>query len=133
VARKARTRTSLGALKRFADRVDGTWQIKPEPPLIVRYPRDEEVAEGLRQIFAAYAASLQADRRELLARYRFVDFARKVVGVGSVGTEAFMFLLMGDTDDDPLFLQLKEADRSVIEPYTARSRFRNQGARVVTG
>jgi uncharacterized protein (DUF2252 family) len=130
---KARTRTNLGALARFAEQVDGTWRIKPEPPLIVRYPQSDEVAERLAQGFAAYRASLQADRRALLARYRFVDFARKVVGVGSVGTEAFMFLLMGDRDDDPLFLQLKEADRSVLEPYTAASRFRNQGARVVTG
>ena len=70
---------------------------------------------------------MQAHQRELLSRYRFVDFARKVVGVGSVGTETFMLLLMGDREDDPLFLQLKEADRSVLEPFTARSRFRPPG------
>jgi uncharacterized protein (DUF2252 family) len=130
---KARARTNLGALSRFAEQVDGTWRIKLEPPLIVRHSEAEHPAAQLAEIYAQYSASLRADQRELLSRYRFVDFARKVVGVGSVGTETFMFLLMGDKDDDPLFLQLKEADRSVLEPYTARSDFRNQGERVVTG
>jgi len=130
---KARAHTNLGALSRFAEQVDGTWRIKLEPPLIVRYPQTEEIAEHIAQSFAQYSASLQPDRRHLLSRYRFVDVARKVVGVGSVGTEALMFLLMGDKDDDPLFLQLKEAHRSVIEPFTAKSRFRHQGERVVAG
>jgi uncharacterized protein (DUF2252 family) len=126
---KARARTNLGALSRFAEQVDGTWRIKLEPPLIVSYPQTEQIAD----CFAQYSASLQPHRRRLLSRYRFVDVARKVVGVGSVGTETLMFLLMGDKDDDPLFLQLKEAERSVLEPFTAMSRFRHQGERVVAG
>jgi uncharacterized protein (DUF2252 family) len=131
--KRARARTHLGALSRFAEQVDGTWRIKLEPPLIVRDPETEQLAEHLAASFAEYSASLRVDGRELLSRYRFVDFARKVVGVGSVGTETFMLLLMGDKDDDPLFLQLKEAHRSVLEPFTAKSRFRHQGERVVTG
>jgi uncharacterized protein (DUF2252 family) len=131
--RKARTHTQLGALSRFAEAVDGGWRIKLEPPLIVRYPETEDLAEHLAESFAQYSMSLQAHQRELLSRYSFVDFARKVVGVGSVGTETFMFLLMGHRDDDPLFLQLREADRSVLEPFTAKCLFRHQGERVVTG
>jgi uncharacterized protein (DUF2252 family) len=130
---KARARTHLGALSRFAEQVDGTWRIKVAPPLIVRDPATEQLAERLAESFAEYFASLRVDGRELLSRYRFVDFARKVVGVGSVGSETFMLLLMGDKDDDPLFLQLKQAHRSVLEPFTATSRFRHQGERVVTG
>lgn len=130
---KARARTHLGSLSRFAERLDGTWQIKLEPPLIVRNLETEQLAERLAESFAEYSASLRVDGRELLSRYRFVDFARKVVGVGSVGTETFMLLLMGDKDDDPLFLQLKQAHRSVLEPFTAKSRYRHQGERVVTG
>jgi uncharacterized protein (DUF2252 family) len=130
---KARSRTNLGALGRFAEDVDGTWRIKVEPPLIVRFPDTEDLTEQAAGSFAQYSASLQADQRQLLSRYRLVDFARKVVGVGSVGTETFMFLLMGDRDDDPLFLQLKEADRSVLEDFTANCRFDHQGERVVTG
>jgi uncharacterized protein (DUF2252 family) len=130
---KARAHTHLGALSRFAKQVKGRWRIKLEPPLIVRDPETEQLAEHLAQSFAQYSASLRIDGRELLSRYRFADFARKVVGVGSVGTETFMLLLMGDKDDDPLFLQLKEAHRSVLEPFTAKSRFGHHGERVVTG
>ena len=133
VIKEARARTQLGALSRFAEQVDGTWRIKLEPPLIVRDPETEQLAEQLPDCFAQYSASLRIDGRELLSRYRFVDFARKVVGVGSVGTETFMLLLMGDKDDDPLFLQLKEAHRPVLEPFTAKSRHQHQGERVVAG
>jgi uncharacterized protein (DUF2252 family) len=130
---KARMRTNLGALSRFAEKVDGRWQIKLEPPLIVRDAATEQLTDDLAECFAQYSASLRVDGREPLSRYRFADVARKVVGVGSVGTQTFMLLLMGDTDDDPLFLQLKEARRSVLEPFTAKSRFRHHGERVVTG
>jgi uncharacterized protein (DUF2252 family) len=126
-------RTNLGALSRFAEKVDGRWQIKLEPPLIVRDAATEQLTDDLAECFAQYSASLRVDGREPLSRYRFADVARKVVGVGSVGTQTFMLLLMGDTDDDPLFLQLKEARRSVLEPFTAKSRFRHHGERVVTG
>jgi uncharacterized protein (DUF2252 family) len=130
---KARTRTNLGALSRFAEQVDGRWRIKLEPPLIMRDPDTDQLTEDLAESFAQYSASLRVDGRELLSRYRFADFVRKVVGVGSVGTQTFMLLLMGERDDDPLFLQLKEAHRSVLEPFTAKSRFRHHGERVVTG
>ena len=130
---RARGRTNLSALSRFAEQIDGSWRIRPDPPLTVRQPETEPLAGNVAQCFAQYSASLRADGRELLSRYRFVDIARRVVGVGSVGTETFMFLLMGDKDDDPLLLQLKEAHRSVIEPFTATSRFSHQGERVVTG
>jgi uncharacterized protein (DUF2252 family) len=133
VIEKARARTNLGALSRFAEQVDGRWRIRLEPPLIVRDPATEQLTEDLAECFAHYSASLRVDGRELLSRYRFADFARKVVGVGSVGTQSFMVLLMGDKNDDPLFLQLKQAHRSVLEPFTAKSRFRHHGERVVTG
>ena len=80
-----------------------------------------------------YQATLEPDPREVLSRYYFGDFARKVVGVGSVGTEAFILLLMGDRDDEPLFLQLKEAQESVLAPYAGPSQYRHQGERVVKG
>src|SRR4051812_461607 len=130
---KARSRTNLGALSRFAEQVDGRWRIKLEPPLIVRDPDVDQLTEDLAESFAQYSASLRVDGRELLSRYRFADLARKVVGVGSVGTQTYMLLLMGDKDDDPLFLQLKEAQPSVLEPFTAESRFSHHGERVVTG
>jgi uncharacterized protein (DUF2252 family) len=129
---KARAHTNLGALSRFAERVDGRWRIKPEPPLIVRDPATEQLTEDLAESFARYCASLRVDGRKPLSRYRFVDFARKVVGVGSVGTQTFMLLLMGDGDHDPLFLQLKEAHPSVLEPFTTKSPFHHHGERVVT-
>src|SRR3954452_6658870 len=130
---KARMRTNLGALPRFAEKVDGRWRIKLEPPLIVRDAHTEQFTDELAESFVQYSASLRVDGREPLSRYRFVDFARKVVGVGSAGTQTFMLLLMGDKDGDPLFLQVKQAHRSVLEPFTAKSRFRHHGERVVTG
>ena len=81
----------------------------------------------------SYRRSLPPDRRRLLERYRFVDFARKVVGVGSVGTRVWIALLLGRDDEDALFLQLKEAQRSVLEPFLGRSQFTNSGRRVVEG
>ena len=81
----------------------------------------------------AYRRTLSADRRRLLDRYRYVDAARKVVGVGSVGTRAWIMLLLGGDEDDPLFLQLKEAEASVLEPFLGKSGFSNHGQRVVEG
>ncbi|MSW83161.1 MAG: DUF2252 domain-containing protein [Actinobacteria bacterium] len=132
---KARKRTNVGALGRFAEQVDGAWRIKAEPPTIVRmrfedHPGMEEIVLGA---FEDYLASMDPDRRALVSRYRLEDMARKVVGVGSVGTEAFMFLLMGDRDDDPLFLQVKQALPSVLEPYAGASAYDNHGQRVVVG
>src|SRR5205085_9073780 len=87
----------------------------------------------VRELLSGYAASLAPDRRYLFETYRFVDMARKVVGVGSVGTRAWVFLLVGRDGRDPLVLQAKEAVASVLEPYLAASRFDNHGERVVRG
>ena len=115
---KARRRTSLGSLAKFAVKVDGDYRIVQQPPVIVKPPDDQEQAaeELVRQGLIDYAQTLSPDRRVVLDHYHYEDFARKVVGVGSVGTEAFMVLLMGDRDDDPLFLQVKEATTSVLAP-----------------
>ena len=133
--RKARRRTGLRALRKLTEGKDGELRIREDPPLIVRF--DEQEYPGARETvenaLADYATALQPDRRALLERYRFVDFARKVVGVGSVGTEAFIVLLMGDRDDDPLFLQLKEAKESVLAPFAGASEYDHQGERVVQG
>ena len=88
---------------------------------------------AIRDQFRAYRATLQPDRRRLLQQFQFVDAARKVVGVGSVGTRAFIVLLQGRDDRDPLFLQVKEASRSVLEDHLTRSRYRQAGERVVQG
>ncbi|MDN5915810.1 MAG: DUF2252 domain-containing protein [Pseudonocardia sp.] len=141
-AAKARTKDNLGALGRFAVVADGEARLKAEPPLVVPL-RDlldgSDGAPGTREqlgnVFRAYRDTLDADRRILLDRYRLVDMARKVVGVGSVGTRSWMLLLVGDTGDggDPLFLQAKEAGRSVLEDYLGPSAFDNGGQRVVVG
>ena len=132
---KAQTRTSLGSLAKFAGRVDGGYRIKLQPPVIVRPPEtmSGDFEEVIRQGLADYARSLGPDRRVVLDHYHYEDFARKVVGVGSVGTEALMILLMGDRDDDPLFLQIKEANTSVLAPYAGASEYEHQGERVVHG
>ncbi|HZN87601.1 MAG TPA: DUF2252 domain-containing protein [Thermoleophilaceae bacterium] len=132
---KARKRTSLGSLSKFAQRVDGGYRIKQQPPVIVRPPDAGygDFEQIIRQGLTDYARSLSPERRLVLDHYHYVDFARKVVGVGSVGTEAFMVLLMGDRDDDPLFLQVKEADTSVLAPYAGAGEYEQQGERVVQG
>ena len=132
---KAQSRTSLGSLSKLAERVDGGYRIKLQPPVIVRPPETltDEFDEVIRQGLADYARSLGPDRRVVLDHYHYEDVARKVVGVGSVGTEALMLLLMGDREDDPLFLQLKEANTSVLAPYAGDSEYEHQGERVVHG
>jgi uncharacterized protein (DUF2252 family) len=132
---KARRRTSQRALVKMCDLVDGQYRIRPAYPVIVRYPveRYPNVLEELRTAVARYLRTLAADRREVLRRYYFGDFARKVVGVGSVGTETFIMLLLGERPDEPLFLQLKEAQKSVLAPFGRSSEFRHQGKRVVIG
>ena len=139
--RKAHTRDSLQALSRFAEVVDGQYRIASQPPVVVPLRELDgawELSEGeIRDVvedqFRAYQTSLSADRRLLLERFRIVDVARKVVGVGSVGTRAFMVLLEGRDTGDPLFLQVKEATRSVLEDHLPKSRFRTPGQRVVEG
>jgi uncharacterized protein (DUF2252 family) len=133
--KKARKRTSLKALLKSCDRVAGEYLIRPDHPVIVRFPieRNPGMLDELRGAIAQYRETLQADRREVLRRYYFGDFARKVVGVGSVGTECFVLLLNGDRDDEPLFLQLKEAQESVLAPFAGPSEYEHHGERVVRG
>ena len=138
---KAHTRDSLQALSKLCEQVDGKYQIVSQPPIVVP-ARDlaatyglsaRETEKGIREQFRAYRATLQDDRRQLLERFEIVDAARKVVGVGSVGTRAFIVLLQGRDAKDPLFLQIKEATASVLEPYVGKSRYRQHGERVVQG
>jgi uncharacterized protein (DUF2252 family) len=132
---KAYRRTSLRAFLKMCDQVEGQYRIRPAHPVIVRFPieRYPRVLEELRGAVAQYQQTLQPERREVLRRFYFGDFARKVVGVGSVGTEAFVLLLIGDRADEPLFLQLKEAQESVLAPFAGPSEYEHQGERVVTG
>jgi uncharacterized protein (DUF2252 family) len=138
---KAHTRDSLQALSKLAELVDGQYRIVSQPPVIVP-GRDlaatfgmspDDVLPALHQQFRAYRATLPDDRRKLLERFQIVDAARKVVGVGSVGTRAFIVLLEGRDAHDPLFLQIKEATASVLEASLPRSRYRQHGERVVQG
>ena len=137
---KAHTRDSLQALSKLAEVVDGEYRIVSQPPLVVparemgdRFGSPEEVTEMVHEQLRSYRATLPDDRRQLLERYTFVDAARKVVGVGSVGTRAFIALLQGRDQQDPLFLQIKEASRSVLEDYLPESQYANHGERVVQG
>jgi len=138
---KAHTRDSVQALAKLGELVDGHYQIVSQPPVIVP-GRDlaatyglspDEVMPAIHEQFRAYRATLQDDRRRLLEKFEIVDVARKVVGVGSVGTRAFIVLLQGRDEQDPLFLQVKEATASVLEAYLPKSRYRQHGARVVQG
>jgi uncharacterized protein (DUF2252 family) len=134
VAKKARRRTSLKALDKLTEVVDGRRRIVADPPLLVPardVPRVQD-AERVAAFFSAYRDSLRDDVRVLLDRFAYVDFALKVVGVGSVGTRALVVLLQ-DGDGVPLFLQCKEAGGSVLEPFTQRSVYENGGRRVVEG
>jgi uncharacterized protein (DUF2252 family) len=132
---KARRRTSQRAVVKMCDLVDGQYRIRPDYPVIVRFSAERypSVLEELRSAVERYLRTLEADRREVLRRYYFGDFARKVVGVGSVGTETFVMLLLGDRPDEPLFLQLKEAQESVLTPFGEPSEYEHQGKRVVIG
>jgi uncharacterized protein (DUF2252 family) len=135
---KARTRDSMTALSKLAHVVNGKVEIVNQPPLILPVeafaplPRDE-VFEALRELLRRYRTTLEFSRRTLLEEFEIADFAHKVVGVGSVGTRAFIGLLLGRDDQDPLFLQAKEAEASVLEEFVGRSRFSTHGERVVTG
>lgn len=139
--RKARARDSLQALAKLAEVVDGTYRIASSPPVVV--PARElhtvydipagPLEEVILQQFHDYRSTLQPDRRVLLDRFSVVDFARKVVGVGSVGTRAFIVLLAGRDDQDPLFLQVKEATTSVLAAHLPPSAYAHQGERVVQG
>jgi uncharacterized protein (DUF2252 family) len=130
---KTRGRDSLQALSKLTKIVDGRRIINDDPPLLVRIPEGDELRIQVNAILESYKRTLQEDRRHLLDRYRFVDAARKVVGVGSVGTRAYVVLLEGRDGDDPLFLQVKEAGASVLERYVESNTYEHHGHRVVAG
>jgi len=136
---KARTRDSLSAFSKLTRAENGQRRIVSDPPLIVPIDELAEGAErdqllgGLRALLGSYGATLSRDRRVLLDQFELVDFARKVVGVGSVGTRAWIALLLGREQQDPLFLQMKEAEASVLEGFLPPSEFDNHGQRVVSG
>ena len=137
---KAQSKDSMRAFGKLTTVVNGERRIASDPPLIV--PIEDvnvegmapgELEESVHGMFRSYRATLSPDRRQLLERYRYVHAARKVVGVGSVGTRAWIVLMLGRDDSDPLFLQLKEAQASVLEPFLGKSKFAKHGQRVVEG
>ena len=137
---RARTRTHLRAFEKLTRVTAEGRRIAPDPPLITPLgqllPADSSEAgreKELRTLLDGYARTLPSERRHLLRRYRLVDMARKVVGVGSVGTRCWVLLLLGRDDDDPLLLQAKEAQESVLAAHTGGERYDNQGRRVVAG
>ena len=137
---KARTRDSMQAFSKLTHEVDGQRRIISDPPLIV--PIEELITPGsgrddvegeLRALIRSYRRTLETDRRELIESFNYVHLARKVVGVGSVGTRAWIVLMLGRDDQDPLFLQAKEAQESVLERFVGASKYPNSGQRVVAG
>jgi uncharacterized protein (DUF2252 family) len=135
---KARTRDSMSAFSKLTEQIDGRARITDQSPLIVPLrvlvpDQQQETFDWLQALLQIYIDSLDHDRRVLLQRYKLVDFARKVVGVGSVGTRAWIALLFGRDDSDPLFLQMKEAEESVLEEHVGRGEVSNHGQRVVQG
>jgi uncharacterized protein (DUF2252 family) len=133
---KARANTSVRAFSKLTRLVDGRRVIADAPPLIERLPPEAanlDLIERTNRGFGDYRRTLSPDRRHLLDHFRPIDLARKVVGVGSVGTRCYILLLEGRAIDDPLFLQIKEAQASVLEPYLGKSPFSDHGERVVVG
>ena len=139
-AAKARTRDSMQELAKLTTTVDGQLQIVSDPPILV--PIEELIADQARRsalesevqaIMSKYRRTLETDRRHLIDQYKFVHLARKVVGVGSVGTRCWIVLMLGRDDADPLFLQVKEAEESVLSRFLGASEFANMGQRVVAG
>src|SRR5690242_373485 len=136
---KARTKDSMKAFSKLTRVVDGQARIVDESPLIVPVEQlaageeREELFDALRGLMGGYSDTLQFDRRVLFEQFELTDFARKVVGVGSVGTRAWIALLIGRDGQDPLFLQMKEAEQSVLEEFLGPSELSNHGERVVAG
>ena len=137
---KARAADCFRDLRKLTRRVNGRPRIVSDPPLIVPIeelvgaePDPAGLEPQLRALMARYLQTLQHDLRHLLEQYRFADMARKAVGVGSVGTRCWVVLMLGRDEADPLFLQVKEAQRSVLAPFAGASRFANEGQRVVVG
>ncbi|MGB0094039.1 MAG: DUF2252 domain-containing protein [Solirubrobacteraceae bacterium] len=133
---KTRAKDSLRAFSKLTTVVDGEPRIVRDPPLIVPIEdlaQGRDIEEFARSVNRGYRRTLQGDRQQLLERFRYAHAARKVVGVGSVGTRAWIMLMLGRDSDDPLFLQLKEAQPSVLEPFLGKSQYSNHGQRVVEG
>jgi len=136
---KARSKDSLRAIAKLTERVDGKLRFISNPPLIVPVEDlidttdAERTSAAMRELLWNYRATLSGDRRHLFDRYEFVHMARKVVGVGSVGTRAWVILMEGKGGEDPLVLQAKEAQASVLEPYVGVSEYVTHGQRVVEG
>jgi uncharacterized protein (DUF2252 family) len=135
---KARTRDSLQAMGKLTAVVDGKRQIVSNPPLVVRLDdmidlEPDVVRERLGTLVASYRKTLPSDRQRLLDHFAQVDIAHKVVGVGSVGTRAWILLLEGRVDGEVLLLQAKQAGPSALAAYAGESAYRNQGERVVAG
>ena len=138
---KAHTRDSLQALSKLGELVDGRYRIVSQPPIVIPMREmdgayglsGDNVEKAIHEQFRAYRSTLRDDQRQLLERFQIVDVARKVVGVGSVGTRAFIGLLQGRDQNDPLFLQVKEATASVLEDHLPKSRYKQHGERVVYG
>ena len=136
---KARSKDSMKAFDKLVQMVDGQPQLVGDPPLIVPIEdllpdwEYQQVDEAIHNLLRAYRRTLAGDHRHLLEGFRYAHAARKVVGVGSVGTRAWILLMLGHDDSDPLFLQAKEAQGSVLEPFLGKSRYRNHGQRVVEG
>jgi uncharacterized protein (DUF2252 family) len=137
---KARTRDSMEQLSKLTQIVDGRPRIVSDPPVVV--PIEDllstekerlSIKDEVTSLIAKYQRTLETDRRYLLQQYEFCDMARKVVGVGSVGTRCWIVLMLGRDDSDPLFLQVKEAEASVLSRYVGASKYANQGQRVVAG
>ncbi|HSD25470.1 MAG TPA: DUF2252 domain-containing protein, partial [Solirubrobacterales bacterium] len=135
---KARTKDSMRAFSKLTREVDGDLRIISDPPLIVPFEelfegRAAEAEKRLRKVLGEYRSTLPDERRRLLDQFHYLHTARKVVGVGSVGTRAYIVLLIGRDRQDPLFLQAKEAEASVLEPFIKPSEYENHGQRVVQG
>jgi uncharacterized protein (DUF2252 family) len=133
---KSRKRGHLQVLEKMTSLVDEKQRIVEDAPLIVREKRTQQgtpIADAVERVLERYLASLALDRQVLVTKYRLVDVARKVVGVGSVGTRCWIILLQGASEADPLFLQFKEAQPSVLAPFFEAKTFKNEGQRVVEG
>jgi len=133
VVAKARLRDAWSAIEKITEVVDGQRRFRDQPPLLTRLDVNADTAAMINTLFRQYRATLQDDRQELLKRYEIVDIGHKVVGVGSVGLLAFVLLLRGRDEEDLMVLQVKQAQASVLEPYTHKSVYTKHGHRVVTG
>jgi len=133
---KARQRTHMQVLGKLTDLVDEKYRLRENAPFIVRETKVQDgrpIEEALGLFLESYFHSLADERKTLLKNYRITDVVRKIVGVGSVGTRCWVIFLTGNHSNDPLFLQIKQAERSVLEPYVSKSIYENQGQRVVIG